>query len=278
MIGNLKRLFWLWKQCFKSMRNLNTFLPFIVYAILQLFFLYGLVNFVNPPFSGIFIPIIKKFFGESALHYPNFFFVLTALFNQMNLVISGIFGIIIIGAATYLFSASFNEEHFGSGTAFGKTLPKYGSLFVLWFLETALTLAMVIGLPLLLTNFLQPDYRSGQIIELGGLFLGIFVASMFAYTTALIILDNQTLGRSISLTLSIFKKNPFISFLLVAVPTLMYFPISFLSKKPHLFINKFSPEMLATLLGTGVILSMITSYFQIGSITRFYLLLTEKQR
>lgn len=278
MIEKFKRLIWLWMQCFRSMRNLRTFIPFLLYAILQGFVLYSLVNFVDTPFANFLIPLIRELFGEPALHYPSFFFVLAPLYNQINIVLSGLLGIVIIGMATHIFAVNFRKDSSTLGQALKNTMPKYGVLFVIWILESALTLAMIIGVPQILNKLLQPEYSMSRLIELGGLLLGIGISSIFAYTTALIILDRQKLIRSISQTFLIFKKNAFTTFLLIAVPTFLYFPISYLSRKTDVLISKFSPEIIAVLLGTGIFISLLLSYFQIGSITRFYLLINEKKK
>ena len=278
MIEKFKRLIWLWMQCFRSMRNFRTFIPFILYAMLQGFVLYSLVNFVNAPFSNILIPLIRELFGESALHYPSFFFILSPLYNQINIVLSGFLGIVIIGMATHIFAVNFRANRPTLGQALKETMPKYGVLFIIWILESALSLAMIIGVPQILNELLQPEYRISRLIEMGGLLLGIIIGAIFAYTSALIILDRQKLLRSISQTFMIFKRNAFTTFFLIAVPTFFYFPISYLSRKTDLLISKFSPEIIAGLLGTGIFISLLLSYFQIGSITRFYLLQTEKKK
>lgn len=277
MGGKLKRFFWLWLQCFKSMRSVQTFVPFLLYAIIQTVLLFALINFSKPPFSGLFVPIIRSLFGEPALHYPNFFMVLSPLYSQINIILSGLIGIVIIGMATYTFAGAFNGEPGGLGKSLKITFPKYGTLFVIWIIETALTLVMIIGVPRLLDILLQPSYRMSRIFELVGLLLAIFIASIFAYTTVLIILDKQKLFQSIAKTFSIFKKNAGTSFFLVAVPTLLYFPINFLTRKAPVLMTKFSPEIIVLLLGTGILISLFSSYFMIGSITRFYLLLSKSK-
>lgn len=278
MGGKFKRLIWLWMQCFKSMRSLNTFVPFLLYAIIQVLLLFSLLNFATSPFSNLFVPIIRKLFGEPALHYPNFFLILSPLYSQINIILSGFIGIIIIGMATYLFAGTFNGESYKVGQSFKITLPKYGMLFIIWIIETALTFVMIVGVPKLLNSLLQPSYRMDRIFELVGLLLAIAIASIFAYTTVLIILDKQKLFQSIAKTFSIFKKNAVTSFILVALPTLLYFPINYLTRKAPILITKFSPESIVILLGAGILISFFSSYFMIGSITRFYLLLSETKK
>ena len=104
------------------------------------------------------------------------------------------------------------------------------------------------------------------------------MASVFAYTTVSIVLAKKTIMESLSLTYFIFKKDTFTTVMLVAIPTFLYFPINYLTGKSIVLIPKFSPEIIATLLSIGIIISFFSSYFQIGTITRFYLLLIERKK
>jgi|GEM_PF-1650769 len=275
MGGKLKRLFWLWIQCFKSMRNVQTFIPFLLYAIFQAVLLYALINFSRAPFSGIFVPLIQKIFGDAALHFPNFYMVLTPLYSQINIIFSGLVGILLIGIATLIFAGIFNNHKTSFGQALSITMSKYGALFLVWIIVAALTLIMILGFPKLLNKLLQPSYSIGRIFDMVGLLLGILVASIFAYGTILIVIEKQGIISALSNTFLIFKKNAVTSFILVAVPTFFYFPISYLTRKSAIIITDFSPDVIILLLGAGIVISLFGSYFQVGSITRFYLLLTQ---
>ena len=190
-MGKFKRLFWLWIQCFKSMRNFKIFAPFLIYTILQAVLLYSLINFSKPPFSSVLVPLIRDIFGEQALHYPNFYIILTPLYSQINVILSGIFGIIFVGMATKLFAGNFQNHKTSLGEAFKTAMGKYGILFLIWVVVTVLTLLLIIGLPFLLKEFLQPQYLLGRIFDLVGLLFAIILSSMFAYSTVLIVLERK---------------------------------------------------------------------------------------
>lgn len=278
MGGKFKRLIWLWMQCFTSMKNVMTFVPFLLYAAVQALLLLSLVNFSQHPLSKLWAPLIDRMFGESALHYPNFYIILSPLYSQINIVLSGLVGIVIIGTTTALFFGTFNGEKYRLGRSFNMTLSRYGMLFLVWLIETALTLLMVIGIPLLLNSFFQPDYRLSQIFEMIGLLFGILIASIFAFTTVLIVVEKQKLFQSIAKTFLLFKHNAVTTFFLIAVPTFIYFPINYFARKAPILVTKYSPEIIVTILGAGIFISFLSSYFQVGSITRFYLLLNQSRK
>jgi hypothetical protein len=278
MVGKFKRLFWLWIQCIISMRKVITLMPFLIYAILQIFLLYSLTHFSQSPFSSVLVPIVQKTFGEPALHYPNFYLVLTSMFSQINIILSGSIGIIFVGMATYIFALNFrnNEIHFSE--AFKITITKYVVLFLIWVIVSALSFLMIMGLPIILKKFFSQEYFLGRIFDLVGLLLGIVVTSMFSYTTVLVVLERKKILEVILNTFSIFFKNPGTSFFLIAIPTVFYFPISYLSRRIDLILTRLSPESIVTILAIGIFITFISSYFQVGSITRFYLLLNEPRK
>ena len=278
MIGKLKRLIWLWIQCFKSMRNVKTFTPFLIYAIVQILLLYSLSNFSQKPFSNLLVPIIQKTFGDPALHYPNFYVILTSMFSQINIILSGSVGIIFVGMATHLFALNFKDRKTNLGEAFKSTITNYVVLFLIWVFVTALTFLMIMGLPVILKKFFQPDYFLGRIFDMVGLLFGIIVTSMFCYTTVLVVVERKKLLKALSNAFSIFFTNAGTSFFLIAIPTVFYFPISYLSRRIDIIFSKYSPETIVTILAIGIFVTFITSYFQVGSITRFYLFLNETKR
>jgi len=271
------QIVWLWLQCFKSMQRTITLLPFIIYAMVQFFFLMSLVFFIYEPFASVYMPLIKGLFGERAFHYPDFFYVLTPFFNQGNIILSGILGVLVIGISTHLFALTFRDEKPSCSRAVKISLSRYGALLFIWFMETLLALALIVGLPGLIIKILQPQYNIERLFEFLGILLGTLVTSIFAFTSALIILDNQKISDAIYRAFFLFKNNAIMTFVLVAVPALLHFPISYLTKKNDLLVTKFSPEMIVFILGLGILISFFAGYFQIGALTRFYLQLKENK-
>jgi len=278
MTGKIKRLIWLWIQCFKSMRVVKIFVPLLIYAIFQLLLLFSLSHFTEFPFSGFLVPFVRNFFGEVALHYPNFYFILASLYGQGNIVLSGVIRIVLVAMATYLFAAYFSNAKPNLRKAFKVAVSHYGVLFMIWFLASALTLMMVVGLPYLMNRFLQPGYMLSRVFDVLGFLLGLVATSMFAYATVLVVLRKQKLAPAISNTFSIFFQNAGTSFFLIAIPTVFYLPIRYLSRRVDLLFAKYSPETIITVLAIGIFISLLSSYFQIGSITRFYLLLADEKK
>lgn len=278
MIGKVRRLLYLWGQCFQSMKTGTTYIPFLIYAMVQVLLLYALNNFGRSPLAYVLVPLVRRFFGEAALHYPNFYMILAPLYSQLNIVLSGLLGIVMVGTATYIFAAGYMNRRVSFGQALGAVMKKYGLLFLVWLLVSAMIFGVIVGFPYLLLQLLQPSYMIGRVVEMLGLMLGMLTTAVFSFTSALIILDNQKLLKSMTNTIALFKGNAGTTFLLVAIPTLFYFPISYLSRRVDLIISKFSPEMIVVILSAGIVITFISGYVQTSTITRFYLLLREQRK
>lgn len=264
-----------WKNSFQSLKQAQILVLFFGYAILQIIILLSLIFFAYPPLSGLYVPMIQKLFGEPALHYPNNYLVLPTLFTWANIILSGLIGILIVGAGTDLFAAKFTQKQVVIGKGFHDTLPKYLFLFIAWFIETLMVTFILIGAPMLLAK-LMPD-ASEIITQSITTFLAIFISALFAYTTALIILEKKGAFAAVGKSLTLFGKFPIISFLLIALPNIIKMPLELLSSKTQFLIAKFNPEIIGIILGLSIIISIFANYFLVGTVTRFFISLKDKK-
>src|SRR5512145_2796624 len=128
--------FWTWKQTLRSWRKPITFVPLGLYATLQILLLVGLVFYMYPPFSFVFLPLHRLLFGEAALHYPNNFIVLPNLFELLNIILGGIMGIIVIAYSTLLFFVEGDRQ--AARKKGGSISKRYVHLLAAWTVETGL--------------------------------------------------------------------------------------------------------------------------------------------
>ncbi len=275
-MGALEKLnlfFWAWVQTARSVKTLKLFVPFLIYAILQGGILIGLIHFAYPPFSSILPPLYRRFFGPMALHYPQCMVFLPDMFHRVDILLSGIIGIGVIGMATQLFATRFNGESPQLKEGIRKVLPLYGVLFIIWILETALVLGFVQGFPRLLAVSTPLE---GKFLRTLSTLLGIIVGAAFAYTSVLVVWEKKGLLRALRGSFSLFAQNPFSSFSLVAVPIGLRLPLDWVLSKGGFLISRFTPELICWLLAFYIGFSILTNYFLIGSITGFYLLVKEE--
>ncbi len=265
--------FWAWTQSAKSAKNLKLFTPFLLYGILQGAILVMLVYLAYPPFSAILVPLLRRFFGPIALHYPQSMIILPEMFHRADLILSGIIGVGVIGVATQMFATRFNGEKPQLKTGIRRVLPLYGILFLLWVLETGLVLGFVVELPRLLAGTTP---LGGRFLRILSLLFGIIVGAAFAYTSVLVVWEGKGLLKALRGSFSLFGQNTFSSFFLVAIPTLLHLPLDWVLGKGSFLVSKFTPEIICWLLIFYIGFTIFTNYFLIGPITGFYLLVKEK--
>lgn len=274
--SQLKNYMLAWQNCLHSMKNGKIFLLFITYAIVQIGFLFGLVYFyAYPPFSSFLVPIVKKFFGDFALHYPNNYVILPTLFSWANLILGGLMGIVLVGTATFLFSMSYQNKNVKLKTGFKRTISYYFVLLAVWFVEIVALLAVFIGGPALLNKMEYFAVKGTIVVQLITAFGAIVVGALFIYTTALVILDKRGILNAISHSLKLFFKYPFTSLMLIGIPNLIKMPMDLLSGKTGFLITQFTPEIVGGVIILSILISMFANYFLVGTVTRYFLLVKE---
>ncbi len=210
--------------------------------------------------------------SENFLPYPDSFMVMPLLFSYTNIILSGLIGTVIIGISTLLFAGKYQKKKISFFVGVKKVFPKYLILFVLWLLESILVFAVMVGLPALCQNMLRLEYIEIRYLEFACFFSGLFVASIFAYTTAAVVLGNQGIRKSFLASFEIFGKHIAATFLLVLIPNIANMPFNYASGKTLFVLQRFNPEMIFVLISITIIVSIVTNFFLVGTLTRYYMI------
>jgi hypothetical protein len=260
-----------WKNCLQSIKHGQIFLLFMAYAFLQVAFILVLMFFAYPPFSSLLVPAIKKWFGESALHYPNNYLVLPSLFFWVNLFLSGLFGVVLIAVTTQLFSMAYRNQSVQLFSGLKSTFPRYFVLFFVWILETLAFLAVFFWGSEFLRKFEFFTNKGNFLIHLITSVFAIIILALFVYTTASVILEKRGAFKAIFQSLSLFRRYPIISVLLIAIPNMIRMPLELLAGKTQLLVSRFVPEAVAVVLISSVFVSILANYLMVGTVTGFFL-------
>lgn len=256
--------FWTWKQAIQSCRKPATLLPFAGYAAVQLLVLASLFFFIYPPFSFIFMPLQRALYGEITLHYPNNYIVMPQMFEILNIALSGVLGIWVIGRATVLF---FNSDEAKKGKLLVKPVGRrYFHLLGAWFGETILAL-LVIGGFMWLSGKMPSASIYLNTIRVFGV---VGVSAIFAFTTALILIEEKPFWVALPQSAKMFASYALVTFFLVGLPTIVQLPIQFLLSNSAKIVRKLNPEVITLVIATGVFLAMLSNYFIVGTVTHLY--------
>ena len=265
-------LFWSWKETLTAVRKPIVLLPFFVYALVQIFIVVGLGFFMYPPFSFIFIPLLRLLGGEMMLHYPNYFLGLPQAFDLLNLILSGILGIGVVGLATLLFAA--NERQTTLRVRMKNVGGRYGHLLGAWAIETVMSLAVIYSC----AAWAASSPELGKYIAVARVLGVVLVSALFAFTSALIMLERQSFPSAIAKSLGLFGRYGLAAFVLIGLPSLLQLPVQYLLSKSAVIVQKLNPEIIAGAVGAGIVAAMISSYLTIGAITNLYRIVVLEKR
>jgi len=256
----------------RSFKKPILWLPFVLYALIQILLLLALINFYSPLLSLVFIPLIKKFIGEFVLHYPAYFLFLPKIFSRVNLLLGGIIGSFTIGWGTYLFFSFFLPDNRiklteGIKVAFSKYLLLLG----VWAIETIVLLGWFFLISRVGRGFLGGSFKRELAFELLSLGSGLIFYGFFAFTISAIILSGRNIISALGLSISIYKRNFFSTYLFLLLPNLLTLPFTFLNRRAIYLISKFNPEIVFLILVLEIFVSMLANYVLISTLTRFYI-------
>ncbi|MDP3024820.1 MAG: hypothetical protein Q8O10_04730 [candidate division Zixibacteria bacterium] len=256
----------------KSLKKPVLWLPFLFYALIQFLLLLALVYFYSPLLSTVFIPLVKGFVGDFALHYPGYFLFLPKIFSRGNLLLGGILGIIFIGWATHLFFSYFLPDRKAKlGEGLKVTFSKYFLLLGVWLIETLVLLGWFYLIPRIGKGLLTGGFKRELAFEILSLGLGIVFYCFFAYAFAAIVISGKNILSGLGSSVSIYRRNFFSTYFFVLIPNLLTFPFTLLNHRAALLISKFNPEVIFLILILEIGVSMIANYILISTLTRFYL-------
>ncbi len=256
--------FWSWKQALQSCRKPVTFLPFAGYAMVQLLVLAGLFLFIHPPFSLIFLPLQRALFGEEALHYPNNFIFMPQMFEILNVALSAVLGILVVGWATVLFFRNSDAQPSKRDTV--SVRKRYFHLLGAWASETGLMFVIIFGFVWLAKKV--PDVAT--YLTAARAFGVILISAIFAFATALILLENKPFWSALTQSVKMFAGYALVTLFLVGLPTILQLPVQFLLSNSAKIIRRLNPEVITFVIAGGVFAATLSNYFIIGTVTHLY--------
>jgi hypothetical protein len=270
LLNRINNFIFTYLEVFKSFKRFSLWIPFFIYALLQVVLLLILLSFPSRVSGWIFVPLLKKLYGEAVLHYPTFFVLLPAVLNRADLILGLIFGIILDGAAVFMFCSHFTQARISFFSGIKLALSKYWMLFILDIFK--LLVIGVMKIPFwLFKDMAVGSPRRGFALEMGCLILGVIYTGIFIYTTPAVIWRGRKLWKAIMDSWKIYIHNFFSTFLFIFIPLVINLPVNFLKGRSGILIAKFSPEIVTWVVVLGVFFSILVNFILWGTITKFYL-------
>lgn len=230
------------------MAKKDALLPFlfILIALLDFAALFALFLAPSPPFSYVVAPIIRAFWGDQFLHYPNNFLLLPKLLNHAHFLITAFFGVFITGLVIRKIEAHIQgEERISVMAAARDVSKKFAGLFFAW-LITYVCFAMAAKLVLIIL----PKNIWSQLF--GAFSISVLFQLIAVYTLpAMVILDHGFLKKFLA-GLKFGLKNIILTGVVIAIPTLLLLTVFLIKVATPLYV-KIYPELVLWILGFGII-------------------------
>lgn len=240
-------------------KNPTIWIPFIFLGFADFFVLMLLFFAPSPPMSHVLAPIIRTFYSERFLHYPENFLLLPKLATHAHVLISSVLGVFVTGLAIKKIEG---EMHGGEGIPTTAALRvvgrKFFSLFIAWvgmFLLFKVTVRL--ALPLIPAN---AGFRMG-----GVFLLGLIMQSVLSFVLPAIILSEKGFFKGFWSGLLFGIRYVVLASAITFVPMLLVTALSFAKGLAPVLIMDV-PESVLGVLIVGIVITVIADIW-ITSVT-----------
>lgn len=264
LIFFMRQIVEIYQQVFSVLRkNPMIYLLFIWIGVLDLIALVLLFLAPSPPVSFILAPIIRTFWSDQYLHYPDNFLLLPKLFGHAHFLISTVIGVFITGLVIKQIEGEWSGKKSSIISTVQLVLKKYISLVLAWLISYGVYVA---GLRILMT--LLPPVFPVQL--LASFLLGVAIQSILGFFLPALILLNQGFLRGLWEAMQFGLRNILLTSSIILVPVFLALCFS-VAKLYTPFFVRFHPEIVLWVLAGGIVLSVLVDLWVTSSVTLIYL-------
>jgi hypothetical protein len=242
----------------------RVWLPFAVFAVLEMTALLVITNFVGSPFEGIVVAVIENSLGEDGLHYPMFLVLLPQLFQLLYLPAVIVVGFPLFGWAVFEMCRYFSKRR-------GGLSPDHS---VARLIPSMVLAGLFFVVPVQATGFVFSylgNAVGGGIAQKAATLLSI-IAVVIVQSILVYLLVHVILGRKFSLNafekaVSFTRRHFFLTVMIMITATALHYPLEYLLARADRIVLKFTPELVPGIMGAAIMLEMFTNYFVFSSTT-----------
>ena len=258
------RIVEIYQQVFSMLRkNPTVFCLFFATAFFDLVALIVLYFAPSPPISDVLAPIIRSFWGDHYLHYPNNFLLLPRLFGHAHFLISTVFGVFMTGIIIKKIEAEILGKTISTVSAVVPVLRRYLSLVAVWLVSYGTFIVLLKGVMMFLPHNLWIQLISGFI-------LGLLVQSVFAFLIPAIVLIENGFFKKLLEGFRLGIKNILLISALIFVPTLFALILSVARFYTPVVVQVY-PELVLWILSAGIVITLVVDVLVTSSATLLFL-------
>lgn len=272
-----------WSVTFKMLgRYPRLLIPFFITAIFEGLVLAVLFYSPRPPFSIVFVPPVKAFFGERFLHYPNNFLVLPQLFYYGQVLATMTVGVVMFGMAMgMVYQANTEGEKVKIAGNINRSIRRYVTLAGVWLVTFIISLIILRGPRFLVVKFLQPTAFAKvllQVLFYAGIVLVFLVEAFFIYAYPAIIIERRKFLGAIKRSFDISRSVFLTTIILIITPRIL--DVAIMVFKQHLvgLMNLTLPEITLVILAASVVVTFITDSLVFLTTANLFVLTKETEK
>jgi len=272
-LAKLNRLIGLYITALRALPRGGIWLPFLLLGFLYFVILIILVNYTNPYIYPVLSPIVAFLMKDNAPlfgHYPVLYLLLPYLFQYFKIAAGIIFEGLAVGLTAVLVLKVTGSHRFADLKS-GFARNRWFQLALAWTVITALLWAVNRYLPDLFSEQLASSPRRQMAFDLALRLLTVGLYSIFIYVLPALIVYKNSLLAAFQTSFSFFIRMPIFSFFLALIPIFLTWPISFITGKADIIIEKFSPELIFYILGAGIFIDFIVNCLLTTAVVNFLL-------
>ena len=255
------------KESWLALKNNRViFIPFLIFAIVDLVSLFILFLAPRMPLRLALGPIIRTIWSETFLHYPANFILLQKLSFLSRLALSVLIGSLLTGMAVSIIQSIFYKRPVELKKSFLSALKIYFSLFLVTLIVTGLFYFTGKAMSFVLAKYFSRHARLlfigariwfGPVSMALNFLIALFIQALFIYAIPLLIIEKMKFKKAIARSFVLLKKLFIPTILLIGLPMLLYIPIIVMEYNTVFLIEKFIPEIILVILMTGIIINSL---------------------
>ena len=224
--------------------------PFLVTACAEAFLLLLVWLAPQPPFSHLFAPPIRYFFGERVLHYPTHLWFLFHAMKQTHLVTSTLLGAFMTGVACVMVAQTYHHVPLSLREALASQQVRYIRVVTIWLITWGIAKGLMAALVAMAPKSVWTLW--------GVLGLLILVQTLLVYAIPAAVYEGSAWWRAIVQGLREAARYPLSTLMVVFIPSaaLACFSLIVTPNFVASWMEKTVPEIAVGFVGARLLVSM----------------------
>ncbi len=255
-------------------------LPFVIIAFFECLALELIYFSSRKPISVFANPIIRKFFGEGFIHYPNNLLLLPKLFYYAQVAVYIFLAILLTAISINIFKNIRMGLPLKANALIKNALKRYLSFVIFGIIIIFFMILMKRADVFIFTKFIRfaskyMPQAANKLYFIGlsfFLFLSNVILLVFSVLTVpLIVIQKKSLFKALIRSIYLGFRNFFSIFGLIFLPFLVYLPLMLLKSGAPQLINKTFPEINLYITAAGIVIALFIDCFIVICASQFLL-------